>query len=277
MRCDACGLCEQVCGRGFFELKEGACRYVPTQDCIACGHCMAVCPRDALLLQDGTLPPKVEPSSLPIAESLLHLFRARRSSRRFKPDLPDRALLDRLLEAARFAPTGTNRQAVRIVLLTEPRRTALLRERIMARYGEYERHLANPLKRFFLKTFVDRRLGDPAIRRFLGAFMDRWRSGADPLFHNAPVIAFLYSGEEASTPKDDCCLALYHMVLMAERLGLGSCLLGTAEAALAKTRVLNDLLEIPRSRPVLACACFGFPRIRFRRTTERKEIPVKWL
>ena len=67
------------------------------------------------------------------------------------------------------------------------------------------------------------------------------------------------------------------MVLMAERLGLGSCLLGTAEAAFAATPALCDLIGIPRNRKVRAAACFGFPAIRFRRLAERKPIAVTWL
>ncbi|MBU0754688.1 MAG: hypothetical protein KJ645_06080, partial [Planctomycetes bacterium] len=54
-------------------------------------------------------------------------------------------------------------------------------------------------------------------------------------------------------------------------------LLGTVDAAFSKTPSLNDLLEIPRDRIVHTAACFGVPRLRFRRLTERKPIPVKWL
>jgi hypothetical protein len=67
------------------------------------------------------------------------------------------------------------------------------------------------------------------------------------------------------------------MVLMAERLGLGSCLLGTAEVAFLKTPNLNDLIKIPRDFPVRAAACFGFPTVRFLRLTERKRPTVQWL
>jgi nitroreductase len=91
------------------------------------------------------------------------------------------------------------------------------------------------------------------------------------------VLAFLYTGGEASTPRDDCCIALYHMVLMAERIGLGSCLLGTAEVAFAKTPSLNDCIELPRGRTVSAAACFGYPRIKFRRLAERTPLDVTWL
>jgi nitroreductase/NAD-dependent dihydropyrimidine dehydrogenase PreA subunit len=275
--CNLCGLCDEVCGRGIFTPGGEAMRYDPEGKCIDCGHCMAVCPEGALVRADGTVPPALDAVELPGAEQLLHFLRSRRSARKFQDRIPGRTLLKKLIEAARFAPTGTNKQAVKIVMVTDPARLDVLREKIMARYASYERHLDNPIKRFFLKLLVDRRLGDPAIRAYLHGFLDKYREGRDPLFHRAPVVAFLFTGKEASTAKDDCVLALYHMVLMAERIGLGSCLLGTVEVAFSKTPALNDLLGVPRDRPLLASACFGFPAIKFERLTDRKDADVTWL
>lgn len=276
-RCDLCRLCQEVCGRGIFHFDDDSPRFEPKGECIDCGHCMAVCPCEALVREDGSLPEDLDGDAPPSSDALLHFLRSRRSTRRFKTEVPPREILEKLVEAARFAPTGTNKQDVRIVMVTDPERIDLLRGRIMTRYGEYEGHLRNPLKRFFLKTFVDKRLGDPAIRDYLRRFMDNFRAGKDPLFHGAPVAAFLYTGREASTPKDDCCIALYHMVLMAERLGLGSCLLGTVEVAFAKTPALNDILRIPREHPVRASACFGFPAVKFKRLVDRRPPSVQWL
>jgi nitroreductase/NAD-dependent dihydropyrimidine dehydrogenase PreA subunit len=275
--CDLCGLCAEVCGRGIYAEQDGRMEYYPEGKCIDCGHCMAVCPRDALTWKNGTCSPELERERLPEAEDLLHFFRSRRSTRRFKKKAVSRKLLKQLAEAAQYAPTGTNKQAVKAVFVTDRGLIATLRNLIMARYGAYERHLDSPIRRFFLKTFVDARLGDPGIRQYLKSFMDSWRAGRDVLFHNAPVVVLLYAGREASTAKDDCSIALHQMILMAERLGLGSCLLGTAEVAFAKTPNLNDYIRIPRDRKVLAAACFGHPAIRFKRLAARKPLQVQWL
>jgi len=261
-----------VCGRGIYFEREGVLEYDPGDRCIDCGHCMALCPRDALVLEDGSLPPRIERERLPGAQDLLHFFRTRRSARRFKKDVPPPEVLDRLMEAARYAPTGSNKQAVNVVMIVDPALIDGLRKRIMARYGDYERHLANPVKRFFLKAFVDRRLGDPGIRRYLERFMSDWRAGRDVLFHEAPVAALLHAGRGATTPKDDCVIALTQMTLLAERVGLGSCMLGTVERAFDRTPDLYDLVGIPRDCPIHAAACFGYPRLKFRRLAERKEV-----
>lgn len=276
-RCDLCRLCIEICGRGIYEEVEGRLAYRPEGKCIDCGHCMAVCPNDALVFEDGSVPPEIDAGLLPSEDALLHLLRARRSTRRFKKETPPQDLLDRLAEAARCAPTGTNKQAVRIVFVTNPELLERLRTEIMARYAAYERHLSSAIKRFFLKTFVDKRLGDPGLVAYLKSFMDGWRGGRDVLLHRAPVLALVSAGPEASTPRDDCVIALYHMVLAAERIGLGSCLLGTVEAAFGATPRLNDHIGIPRKEKVLAAACFGFPAVKFRRIAANRRLDVRWL
>jgi nitroreductase/NAD-dependent dihydropyrimidine dehydrogenase PreA subunit len=274
--CDACGLCMTVCGRGMFFESDGVIEYRPGETCLDCGHCLAVCPEGALVHAGGDVPPPVEEEIFPDADTLLHLMRSRRSCRLYRKGAPPRGLLERLVEAARYAPTGSNRQAVNLVFVTDPGLIDVMRTKIMDRYGDYERHLNNPVKRVFLKYVVDRRLGSPKIRGFLKTFMDSWRGGRDVLFHGAPAVALLYAGPDASTPRDDCCIALYQMVLLAERLGLGSCLLGTVDTIFSRTRGMNELVGIPRGRPVLAAASFGLPAIRFHRLAARKELSVTW-
>jgi len=276
-KCDLCGVCAEICGREIFRIENESIVFEPGETCIGCGHCMAACPNGALVLKDGNVPASLDPESMQSYDALLHFLRSRRSTRRFRPDPPPRDVLEKLVESARHAPTGTNTQDVKIVFVTDPALLESLKERIMARYAEYERHLSNPVKRFFLKKFVDKRLGEVSIRQYLAGFMEDYRKGKDPLFHEAPAAAFLYTGEDASTPVEDCCLALFHMVLAAERLGLGSCLLGTVEAAFSKTPSLNELIRIPKGNPMRACACFGYPRIPFQRLADRKEASVTWL
>ena len=43
---------------------------------------------------------------------------ARRSVRRFKPDMPDRALIEALIEVATTAPSASNKQPWRFLVVT---------------------------------------------------------------------------------------------------------------------------------------------------------------
>lgn len=53
-------------------------------------------------------------------ESFVDLVRARRSTRHFRPDPVPAELLDELLEAARWAPSGFNLQPTHFVVVTDP-------------------------------------------------------------------------------------------------------------------------------------------------------------
>ncbi len=55
----------------------------------------------------------------PTEDALLELLHARRSLRRYRPERPPRALLQRVLEAAIQAPSAHNRQPWRFVVLQE--------------------------------------------------------------------------------------------------------------------------------------------------------------
>jgi len=58
---------------------------------------------------------------------LYEAISGRRSVRRFLPEPIDRSILDRIVEAAIWAPSGGNAQTWRFVVVTEPERIAKLR------------------------------------------------------------------------------------------------------------------------------------------------------
>ena len=53
-------------------------------------------------------------------ERFIKLARSRRSARHFRPDAIQPELLDQLLEAARWAPSGFNLQPTHFVVVTDP-------------------------------------------------------------------------------------------------------------------------------------------------------------
>ena len=50
---------------------------------------------------------------------VLEKIKTRRSVRRFKSDMPDKATVDRIIEAGIYAPSGRNRQSAIIVAVTD--------------------------------------------------------------------------------------------------------------------------------------------------------------
>jgi nitroreductase len=68
---------------------------------------------------------------------LLDAMRCAPTSRRFKPDPVPPEALERALEAARFAPSGGNRQGWRVVVVRDPEMRVVLRDLYLPHWRAY--------------------------------------------------------------------------------------------------------------------------------------------
>ncbi|MDO4484153.1 MAG: nitroreductase [Clostridia bacterium] len=116
---------------------------------------------------------------------VLDAIKTRRSVKAYKPDMVPQELIDQVIEAGTWAPTGMNRQAPVILAVTD-------------------------------KVIRDR-LSD-MNRRVMGA-----PEGMDP-FYGAPVVLVVLADRDAAlTWQYDGSLVLGNMLLAAHALGLGGC------------------------------------------------------
>ena len=107
----------------------------------------------------------------------------RRSVRKFKPELPEKADIDQIIEAGLYAANGRGRQAAIILAVTDK----ALRDRIAE---------------------DNRKIGG-------------WAEGFDP-FYGAPVILIVLSAQNVKTRIYDGSLVMSNLLLAAHSLGLGS-------------------------------------------------------
>ena len=107
----------------------------------------------------------------------------RRSIRRFKPDMPDRADIELIVEAGLYAPSGMNRQATVTLVVTDKAKRDEIAE-------------------------INRQIGG-------------WQEGFDP-FYGAPVILLVLADKSCPTSVYDGSLVMGNMLNAAHSLGLGS-------------------------------------------------------
>lgn len=190
------------------------------------------------------------------AEFLLDLLRTRRSVRRFRPEAPPRAAIERLIEAAVMAPSASNAQPWRFLAVTDrsvvARLAAAVRAAVERIGGHVEPACAAQFRSYgdYFTRFETAPVVIAALFRrmtLLSNLVDDGLAADD-----RERIAAL----EASSGLIGTSLALANLLLMAHALGLGAS--GMTGPLVAADRI-RVVLEVPASWDVAALVPVGYP------------------
>ncbi len=270
-RCTLCEECVSICHTRCMSVSgDELCIDYPL--CSTCCQCVAVCPQGALSW-NGVEPEELKDMKAADYEQLLGLLKARRTMRRFEDRPVEREKLEKLCGTVKLAPTNIYDLEV---LVVEDR--AVIEELgMIGRRGIkriYWLLYRNPLgfdllrrcKRFsHAVNYIDR-------RKVLNAI----ESGSTNL-HGAPVIIMLTGDPWVGFAKISAHYALYNMILIAQTLGLGSCISGNSTIFYGNNRRAREMLGIPEHRSILAVLEVGYPAVRFRRSVEGNHAGVHWI
>jgi nitroreductase/Pyruvate/2-oxoacid:ferredoxin oxidoreductase delta subunit len=286
-KCTGCGLCLTVCPDQTLSLSGGKA-VVRGARCLACAHCRAICPAQAITLPNLEHAPlfhtfEADNRYLPPGQGetaqLVRLMLSRRSCRNYTNRALDPLLLEDLVRIGATAPSGTNSQGWTFTILPQRPAVEALGNLVGAYFAKLNRLAANPVLRTILSL-----LGKPALanyhRRYYQAIAQGLREwaeqGRDRLFHGAPAVIIVGSRPGASCPKEDALLATQNILLAAHTLGLGSCLIGFAVAAMAKAPKIQRALGIPADEAIHAVIALGYPAEPYQRFTGRKPITPRY-
>ena len=286
-KCTGCSLCLTVCPDQTLSLLSGKA-VVSGDRCLACGHCRAVCPTQAITLPALALDPVFQtfaadtrylPPGQGDTPQLVRIMLSRRSCRNYKKDAVPTQLLEDLVRIGTTAPSGTNSQGWTFTILPQRSAVERLGNLVAAYFAKLNRQAANPLLRGLLRL-----LGRPALvnyhRRYhhsIAQGLREWEEhGRDRLFHGAPAAIIVGSRPGASCPAEDALLATQNILLAAHTLGLGSCLIGFAVAAMAKSPKIQQALGIPDDEGIHAVIALGYPAEPYQRLTGRKPITPRY-
>jgi len=182
---------------------------------------------------------------------LLKAIQSRRSIRKFKSDEVPDAVIRELLDAARLAPSGSNLQATRFVVIKSPVERMKLKECTPLPFVVHapviiaccidREAMGNSLARYRelmeAQAFAGTPLDDPTLMEAAA----KRRSGMD----QAAIKAYLTL---------NAAIAIEHIVLRAVDLGLGSCWIMMFDSAKTKR-----MLELDDRYDVVALLPVGYP------------------
>jgi len=229
--------------------------------CIDCGHCIAVCPHDALSLKD-TGPEELEAVNhdlLPSPAQVQHFLRTRRSIRTFKKQAVSRQQIEELIDIARYAPTGSNKQQVHWLVIQD-------RERVQHVAG-----LVVDWMRMLLQQSPDEEMN----RRY-HRLVEAWDQGIDRILRGAPHVVIAHSPSDVFGAAADCIISLTYLELAAYSMGLGACWAGYLNTAATYYPPLQEALGLPEGHLPYGALMLGYPVYKYYRIPQRQPARIIW-
>jgi nitroreductase len=207
----------------------------------------------------------------------LEAVRGRKSIRAYLPKPVPQEIVAQILEASRWAPSGSNRQRWRVTVATGERCKALA-ESLVARAREQKPGVPAS------------RAAPPGERRRTEGLWASLSQAAEAMgsslrevvevgsygLYGAPVVVVV---SHSGTSGDDTSRFVTTMLLVAHDLGLGTCWLGIP---LHHRDIIHEVLGIPEGERVSAVVALGYPDLdvpinAFRSSREGLETFVRWV
>ena len=278
--CIGCKRCVEICPSFVLEMVEDKAEAVRGDWCIGCGHCGGVCPPGAIVHEGSRFedhPKKGEEPAAPPGVLEL-LLRERRSVRRYVRTPVPEDVLNRILTAGAYAPTGTNSQNVHYIVLKSPEQVAELQKMTLTFYDKILSRIRGRIGTIILSLFAGRKtveyLKESLPKVEYG--YEQIKKGKDRLFYHAPVVILTHAESWDTSSPFNCAAALYNCSLVAHTLGLGCCFNGILVNAANQSPRIKRWLGIPPDHKCYSAMTLGFPDVKYPHLVRRRAPQVAW-
>ncbi len=190
----------------------------------------------------------------------LEAILTRRSTRRYSEAVPDKELIEKVIEAGRYAPSGANNQTTHFIVFTDKGVLKDMAELVQAEFAKME-------------------LTDDMYISLKGSITAS-RKGNYVFHYGAPVFIVVANKKGYGNAMADSACALENMMIAANALDLGSCWINQLHwldenEAVRSFMLRHGLLE---DETITGGLILGYPAegAPNREMLERKGNPVTW-
>jgi len=222
----------------------------------------------------------IRPEYAPTYDHVLELVRGRRSRRSFKDQPVDREVIEKVLDVARFGPSGHNEQSTEFVVVQDEgiiREIAALTAKGLARKAmPFQSAIGRMIMRLVLGRRGAEYVGELAPE--LLGLVDLYNSGMDLILREPPVLILVCADSVGGTfAGTNASIAVHNAALAAEGLGLGCFYPGFVVYVSESDDSIARLVGLPETHRIYGALAMGYPRARYEKWPERNPAKVTWL
>jgi nitroreductase/ferredoxin len=321
-RCNGCGRCVNSCPVQLLMLDDKNAASNERYDvfrCLTCQNCAAVCPEDAVTIErdyrvlEGfwknvhlfsggkTLPAPLGRSRGEDFEDYKHelteterVIYQRRSNRLYRKKKLSSELIERVIEAGRFAPSAGNNQPWKFIVIQDPEMLNEINQKCKQTLRFFAR-LCLPHAWLDKKTPGDKTARLVAWQKILLSILVRFIRGdvdqrahgglnavtSDPDYHTffrAPTLILLLADKRAIGGTElDIGICGQNMVLAAHSLGLGTCYVDLITKTLKHDRKFRRKLGITYPFEIVTTLAIGHPLGKIDGIVRREQPRIDWI
>jgi NAD-dependent dihydropyrimidine dehydrogenase PreA subunit/nitroreductase len=261
-KCTGCGICLTACPLpGYFYIRDSETDKVIYDNhgkkCLTCGQCITQCPEDAILYEEMGKTIEFEGITnlkqfLPF-EKAFNFLATCRSTRRYKMEVVPKVLLQNVIKAMEYAPTGINMRAETFTIISD---------------REMLKNLSDAIIEELKKEETTWRM----FRRQFSLMMPLYDI---PVFYDAPHVIFLSSPLNMVLGGVNIGNIVTYGRLAAQSLGLGTCWNGWTQIANEANPKIRRMAKL--KGPLLMAFTIGYPDVKFYRIPPRSEKKVRYI
>lgn len=171
----------------------------------------------------------------------LNAILTRRSTRKFKEQKLEKEVLDKLLEAGRFAPSGGNSQTTHFLVITN-------------------REILNELEELVKNAFASM-VVEPGMYKSMVYSIRASKSGSYIYDYKASALIITANKKDYGNNIADCACSLENMMIAANELNLGSCWINQLRWLNENKTILEKLysLGMTEDERVYGALAIGYP------------------
>ena len=187
------------------------------------------------------------------------LLVTKRSVREFKDNPLEKEIIERLIYYAEKAPSSTNNRHRKYIIVTDTEIKHKIEKCVVDEFWRY-RFVANPWVIALTGVFSKKAAHFLSLlKKDIEDIKSGYEKKQNPIFHDAPAIIFIIAPKNDIQAKDDCIIAQQYMMLHAQSIGIGSCIIGYATHS---HKALESVLEVPKGYVIFSAGIFGHQKLK---------------